>query len=159
MSTNNKFKLAICTLFDPVLNGVDANSSPDILNHYLIMYTIELEDFYGNEHTSIIEFMNMNMNINRMIFHPTIRNYNAIIRNPNYIKLDIIKCEELSGLEQVGYINTFWLKIVQRRWKKIYKMRQDILKARSSPLALIERQQTGQWPKHIRQWPTFTLFH
>jgi hypothetical protein len=129
MSNNNKFKLAICKRFNAELYGKDENSSPDIENHYLIIYTIELEEFYNNEYINLLQDG----------------------------KLDIIKCDELSGLEQVGYINTFWLKIVQRRWKKIYKMRQDMIKARSSLQALNERKLTGKWPKHLRVWPLFHL--
>lgn len=137
MSTSN-FKLAICAPFDPVIYGIDENSSPGILNHYMIVYTIELEEFYDNSYKDLIEF---------------------ITNSTNGIepRLDIVKCEELSGLEQVGYIKTFWLKIVQRRWKKIYKERQEMLKRRSSIVALRERQQTGQWPKHLQQWPKFRL--
>jgi len=129
MSNNNKFKLAICKRFNDELYGKDENSSPDIENHYLIIYTIELEEFYNNDYINLLQDG----------------------------KLDIIKCDELSGLEQVGYINTFWLKIVQRRWKKIYKMRQDMIKARSSLQALNERKLTGKWPKHLRVWPLFHL--
>ena len=133
-----KFKLAICIRFNPILHGIDSNSSPDILNHHLIIYTFDLEEFYNNEYKEIIELINTNA-------------------TPNTIMLDIIKCDELIGLEQVGYIKTFWLKIVQRRWKKIYKERQEILKCRSSLLSLKIRELTGQWPNHLRHWPKFTL--
>ena len=135
----SSFKLAICSIFDPNVFGMDENSSPGILNHHLIIYTFKAVDFYNNNYKDIIDMINEEQNL-------------------THYKLDIVKCETLSGLEQVGYIKTFWLKIVQRRWKKVYKERQDLLKKRSSIIALQERQQTGQWPKHLRQWPKFTLY-
>jgi uncharacterized linocin/CFP29 family protein len=151
------FKLAICTIFDPVLYGTDEHSSQGIETHYLNIYTIELDEFYNNDYKNIIQLITMSLLSDTEKSHPIIRNYDAIIKTDNYIKLNIIKCDELSGLEQVGYIKTFWLKIIQRRWKNVYKERQHLLTARSNPHVLQERQQTGQWPKHLRNWPKFTL--
>ena len=147
----SSYKLAICSIFTPHLYGIDENSTPGIENHYLVMYTIELDEFYNKDYKDYISLLEL-ATTNQI--HPTIRNYATISRN---IKLDIIKCDELSGLEQVGYIKTFWLKIVQRRWKKVYKERQDLLKARSSIMALNERQLTGRWSKQLSVWPKFTL--
>jgi len=145
------FKLAICTLFDPVLYGRDENSTPGIENHFYVVYTFKPEKFYNNDYISMVNY------IRRMVQRratPTSSNYNVLLK---HIQLDIIKCDELTGQEQVGYIKTFWLKIVQRRWKNVYKERQHLLRLRSNPLALKERQLTGQWPKHLRSWPQFRL--
>ena len=79
--------------------------------------------------------------------------YNKIIQEKNFIKIDIVFVDELSGNESVGYIKTFWIKLIQRRWKKIYKQRQDILKQRMLPRSIRERQLTGNWPKGLRIWP------
>jgi len=151
---SDSYKLAISTLFDTEKYGKDENSSPGIENHYLILYTIEPSEFYSNEYKDII---NLISTVPLSTSHPTVRNYNAIVHHENYIKLDIVKCDELSGLEQVCYIKTFWIKIIQRRWKKVYKERQVTLKGRSSLLALKERSSTGKWPLHLRDWPEFRL--
>ena len=164
MNTSN-FKLAICMLFDPVIHGMDEASSPGILNHYLVVYTIELDEFYNNDYKDIIEIVKFNYDQQQQqTAYIRQEQQTAYIRGSGQEhqmgrapKLDIIQCDELIGLEQVGYIKTFWLKIVQRRWKKVYKERQEMLKQRSSIVALKERQQNGQWPKHLRQWPKFTL--
>ena len=89
--------------------------------------------------------------------HPIIRNYKNIVYKEEYFKIDIIKVDELNGQELVGYIKTFWIKIIQRRWKYIFKERQKIRKARSLPKSLYERQLTGKWPKHLNILPRFTL--
>ena len=86
-----------------------------------------------------------------------IRNYNAVAKK--YIRLEIIQADILlPGQEEVAYLKTFWLRIVQRRWKKIYKARKELLWARGEMMAILERQRTGKWPAHLRQWPLFKLF-
>lgn len=152
--SNPAFKLAICTLFDPVLYGTDENSTPGIENHYYVVYTFKPKKFYNNDYVSMVNYIRRMVQRRATHPHPTIRNYNVLLK---HIKLDIIKCDELTGQEQVGYIKTFWLKIVQRRWKNVYKERQDLLKGRSTLSALRERELTGQWPKHLRHWPLFRL--
>ena len=151
------YKLAICTIFDSNIYGKDEESSPDIDKHFLVLYTFNAEEFYNDDYKDMIELTNRSYTTVNST-HSIIRNYSEIIKKPHYIKLDIIKCDELVGLEQVGYIKTFWLKIVQRRWKKIYKQRQEIMRGRLSIMALQVRDKTGQWPKHLRTWPKFNLF-
>lgn len=159
INNNNKYKLAMCSIFNPKIYGVDENSTPGIETHYIVIYLIDIDEFYNNEYIDILDLINREQmylyRVHNQCPHPIIRNYNAITNNT--IKLDIVKCDELTGQECVGYVKTFWLKIVQRRWKKVFKERNEMLKARSSLAVLKERQQTGQWPKHLRQWPKFTL--
>ena len=59
----SEFKLAICTIFDPVLYGTDEHSSQGIETHYLNIYTIELDEFYNND------YKNINMSINCKIYN------------------------------------------------------------------------------------------
>lgn len=153
----NNYSLAICDIFNPEIHGYDLNSSNDIVTHYLIHTIIDIEDFYNNEFKDYIDLFESSVSYRYELTHPTIRNYNAIIHNPKYFKIDIIKVDELEGQEQVGYIKTFWIKIIQRRWKYIFKERQKIMKARSLPKSLYERQLTGKWPKHLSILPRFTL--
>ena len=88
--------------------------------------------------------------------HPTIRNYRKVTNK--YIRLEIIQADVLTGQEEVAYLKTFWLRIIQRRWKKIYKARKELLRQRSQIQALQERQRTGQWPVSLRGWPLFKLY-
>jgi len=158
------YYIAICELFHPIIHGKDENSSIGIENHFIVTETFELAEFYDNSYQDTITALqadykkiskknskkNSKLSKNK---HPTIRNYNKIIEKNNFIKVDIIQIDELSGNESVGYIKTFWIKIIQRRWKKIYKQRQDILKQRMLPRSIRERQLTGNWPKGLRIWP------
>jgi len=151
------YYIAICEILHPIIHGQDENSSAGIETHFLVTETFELEDFYNNSYKEMLTIYQREYNgysrvLNRLK-HPTIRNYNNIIKDKNYIKIDIVFVEELSGNESVGYIKTFWIKLIQRRWKKIYKQRQDILKQRMLPKSIREREITGKWPKGLRIWP------
>ena len=148
------YKLAICEVFHPVLHGQDENSSPAIHTHFLVYTLIDLPNFYDLIY--LWEEQHLKAIHGRLKNHPTIRNYRKVQKK--YIRLEIIQADVLTGQEEVAYLKTFWLRIVQRRWKKIYKDRQTLIQQRSTFKALQERQRTGKWPPHLRQWPLFRLF-
>ena len=50
-------------------------------------------------------------------------------------------------------IKTFWLRIVQRTWKRIYRERQEIWKKRRNIIALRQREITGKFPIGLRVMP------
>jgi hypothetical protein len=85
--------------------------------------------------------------------HPTIRNYKNIISKPNYIKPEIAEYIILPTQESIAILKTFWIRIIQRVWKKIYSQRKDILKKRCCPGAISTFQLTGKWPEHCRVLP------
>ena len=95
-----------------------------------------------------IEYENM-----RSISHPIIRNYSNIIRRANYIKPEIGLCIELHTHEQIVIIKTMWLKIIQRKWKKVFAERKCILRERCFPGVLYSRMMTGKWPSHCLVLP------
>ena len=95
-----------------------------------------------------IEYQNM-----RSISHPIIRNYSNIIRKANYIKPESGLCIELHTHEQIVIIKTMWLKIIQRKWKKVFAERKRLLKERCLPAALYSRMMTGKWPSHCLVLP------
>jgi len=154
------YYIAICEIFNPRIHGKDDNSSVGIENHFLVSETVELDEFYDNSYQDTITVLKShykkvykkNLKLNNQP-HPTIRNYNKIIKVNNFIKVDIVFIDELPGNESVCYIKTFWIKLIQRRWKKIYKQRQDVLKQRMLPKSIREREITGKWPKGLRIWP------
>ncbi len=166
MNTYNKlyayvrmYQLAICEIFHPVLHG---EAEMHVNSHFLIYTTIDLPDFYSREYLSeenslrryvkAVQILHGSLNET----HPLIRNYRTVAKK--YIRLEIIQADVLDGQEEVAYLKTFWLRIVQRRWKKVYKARKEILRQRQQMIALQERQRTGNWPPHLRSWPAFKLF-
>ena len=154
------YYIAICEIFNPRIHGKDENSSIGIENHFIVSETFELAEFYDNSYQDTItalkaDYKRVAKKNSKSLkqSHPTIRNYNKIIQANNFIKIDIVVISELPGNESVGYIKTFWIKLIQRRWKKIYKQRQDVLKQRMLPKSIREREITGKWPKGLTLWP------
>jgi hypothetical protein len=153
------YQLAICEIFHPVLHG---QAEPHVNSHFLIYTIIDLPDFYSKAYLSeenslkryvkAVQILHGSLNDT----HPMIRNYQAIAKK--YVRLEIIQADVLADQEEVAYLKTFWLRIVQRRWKKVYKARQEIRQKRQEMQALLERQRTGKWPPHLRYWPAFKLF-
>lgn len=45
-------------------------------------------------------------------------------------------------------LKTFWLKIIQRKWKNIYKKRMEVLNVRKRAQSIFHKETTGQWPVH-----------
>jgi hypothetical protein len=47
--------------------------------------------------------------------------------------LDIVEIVELPGLEQIAIVKTIWLKLLQRKCKKRYQTRKQIIEPSSTP--------------------------
>jgi len=77
--------------------------------------------------------------------HPTIRNYHNIISKKDYIRKEIGECIVLPTQETIAILKTFWLRIIQKKWKNIFKERQIILKKRNLPYSLYEREILHNW--------------
>ena len=58
--------------------------------------------------------------------HKTIRNYEAIIAKPNYLQPEIVQCIVLMTRETVVVKKTFWLRLIQRTWKRVFRLRRSI---------------------------------
>lgn len=87
-----------------------------------------------------------NLNLINMESHPTIRNYTNIVTNSNYIKPEIGLYIILPTQESIAILKTFWIRIIQKKWKKVYKERQNIIKKRCNYNNLSFRELTGRWP-------------
>jgi hypothetical protein len=109
-----------------------------------VTHISSVQRLYATEYTRVIT---------RHFPHKTIRNYHNIINRPNYIKPEIGECFDLITGEQIVIIKTIWLKIIQRKWKKVFAKRQSIIKYRSSPTSLIFRQLMGKWPEYCLHMP------
>ena len=156
------YQLALCEIHHPLLHGplVQRPEEYNINNHFLIYTTYSAREFYNNdykpEEVSFQRYRHQQalaMRLNET--HPSLRNYNQ-----KYCRLEIIQYHILNvngSRYHIAYLKTFWLRIVQRCWKKVYKARQELLVRRSSIKALEERHRTGSWPKHLRTWPQFKL--
>ena len=146
----SKYELAFCVFFNASIHGRDENSSPDIDSHYLILHSVDMDVFYHSQEFST--FMHM-INASRRHYaryiefnqrtteHPVIRNYKCAVVKKNYISLEIIQHVELEGGgEHVAIYKTFWLRILQRKWKKHYDSKMQRVRNLLKPRGMLLRE-------------------
>ena len=66
---------------------------------------------------------------------------------------ELAECIILPTGERVCIIKTIWLKLIQRKWKYIYKKRMEVWNKRKSVKALIFREINGKWPNACNYYP------
>ncbi len=142
----SKYKLAVCVPFDPLLHGMNHNSDKNICSHYFIYDIIEQHSFINNSQPTIEILTDLKHLYNAIVLnpHPIIRNYQEIMLSEKFLKFHIIQEDILDGGESVGYIKTFWLKLIQRKWKKIFKERKEKIRRMTDPRRLMKREITGK---------------
>ena len=158
----NKNILLIPEIYNKYYHGRTFDSDPNIDGQFLV-----LQSFYINPNNNMFDFFKYVNNLCKFYKkyykknfcslsfpHTLLRNYNNIIKHPNYLNLEIGKIYYLKGGECVCVIKTFWLKIVQRAWKKIYKIRKYIRQLRCRPDSILYRQFTGRWLQNCNFMPS-----
>lgn len=132
------YELAYCEIFNPNFHGWNneitqfTEEETNVINtSYLFCLEVENDDFFNNDY--IIE-------INDAVRppHPIIRNWENII--PSY-KVEIVERNEI-GEYIICIPKTFWLKLLQRKWKKYYN---KMMNKRKNPRNLMKRQIYGKW--------------
>ena len=176
-SSNNKWYLMICELHNPVIHGKTNTSDPHIETHYIVynkfdpstkfsLDYIEEDDYdhddYDQDFTTIYDEINFLKDIyanpsnyinSYSTNHPTIRNYHAIVSSPNYIKPEIGEYIILPTQEAVAILKTFWLRIIQKKWKNVFKERKYIMKMRCNFSNLKIREICKTFPKSCLHLP------
>jgi hypothetical protein len=126
--STTRFNIVYCDLYKELLHGETNNEhlkkSFLVINRYK---KLDLErnqsylDKYNNKKAQILgvgsilmlyEFAHRHENLNPVLFNPT---------------LDIAECFYLPDGEAVCVKKTFWLRLIQRKWKSIYKQRREIM--------------------------------
>ena len=162
------YVLGICELFNDSIHGfIEGQSSPEIYYHYFMRNEIQIQEFYEEFDTikDICERLNYYYT-NRIcripyyyILHP-IPNYRIIVRNNPQKKYEYIKTEIIEriflpkGKEYIAIIKTFWLRIVQRTWKKVYSKQKEIWNQRRSIQSILNREICTRGLKEYEYYPT-----
>ena len=73
------------------------------------------------------------------------------VRKPT---IDIMQLTILPDSTYVAVVKTHWLRIVQRTWKKIYKMRKDVVNKRMKIDVMRLFETTGRYPNDATYIPT-----
>lgn len=143
-----RYNISSCELYNRKLHG---NANSDILYHYLVHCRYKIldmeciNDISNNINKDYLKLDNKN--------HDIFRNYKHIITNKNYIKPEIIECIYLDTYHCVAILKTFWMRLIQRKWKNIIKERVNIINRRSNLKSLTHRELTGKWPNDCLIFP------
>jgi hypothetical protein len=71
----------------------------------------------------------------------------------NKPKIDIMKLYILEDQTYSVVLKTYWLRLIQRRWKNVYKKRMDILENQKKISSLRQRELTGKFHHSYRNLP------
>jgi hypothetical protein len=183
-NNNSRFNLVLCEILNKHLHGNDDNIDGNylIINKFdgitgTTIYSESDDDDYSDDDysdysdndysdssdtihsTSLALFTVVHNNyyheqISSTLKHNIIRNYQNIIARSDYIKPEIAECIVLPSQHNIAIIKTIWIKLIQRKWKKIYAEREQIIKKRLQFASLYTRELTGKWPLHCARLPT-----
>ena len=112
--------------------GEDDNTSKDVTGQWFVLYLLNNDEQVNQQ--EILEFCHKNSKMP--------------------VSLEIIEYYYLHGNEMVAVCKTFWLRLIQRKWKQIYAERLRITKIRQMPKSLIYRELNGHWDKDISTMPS-----
>lgn len=167
----SKFNLVLIELHNENIHGIN-NTNNYIDSHYLLIDSFYPYNYYSKndinnlnniENENEIELYNINdtieayRNYYRTLFrqfckHKFIRNYYKIIKY--YIKPQIGLIIELPSHERIVIIKTFWIKIIQRTWKNIYKKRILIINKRKHIHNINYKILNGVWSRGLNNIPS-----
>jgi hypothetical protein len=119
--SKTKYNIVLCEHYNSRIHGpVDR-----LEDQFLVISCFKKYDY--DYISDMAEFYNDNYfkRVKQVIPHAFIRNYKSIITNENYIQPEIAECHYLTSGECVCIKKTFWLRILQRKLKNLYKKKRD----------------------------------
>ena len=149
-------KLAVCEIFHPKIHGFDNNSSPEIINHFMVNYSIDANEFMNKADFDDLqedleflknEYNNASTKLSLQEHDCIIRNYKNILSHPQYPQIDIVDIKRLShGGEDVAIIKTCWLRIFQKKCRAYCNHKKAFIKHIRKPSSIAHREIHGKWP-------------
>ena len=144
----SKYNLALCELYNENMHG-----KSDIDGHYLSIYTHsdaeitpEEQDSDDDDDDEFPESKNDRFWVLNSIKDLYCERYKQL--QPEIVeKINIDDCNCV-------ILKTFWLKIVQRTWKRIYKQRLDVIIKWSMPSNIYYRECNGRWHPDCSHLPS-----
>lgn len=168
--------LILCDIHYYKIHGKTVDSDPHIDGHYLVYDKYEpftgkslnmeynSDEYYDMDEASDLTYGKMMLSIlyrsrelRRLVEknpHPSIKNFSNIVSKPDYIKPEIAEVFELRTGETIAVLKTFWLRIIQKTWKKICIKRKEIIKLRCRLSNLSFKERRGYWPEECATMPS-----
>lgn len=149
-----KYNIILCELYNNKLHGNASNNN--IHFHYLV------HSRFKNLNLNIINETSLNRKLDYFVLSATesnkinnnrIRNYRNIVSGEGYIKPEIAQCIYLPTHECVAILKTFWIRLIQRRWKNILSERKRVMEKRNNIISIVYREIYGAWPNGCLRYP------
>ena len=158
----NKYNLLIPELYNKYIHGKTIETDPNINGQFMVLQTFNYDNSNENKIIELFKYTNSMSKFYKKYYlrnfrglkHDFIKNYKNIITNKSFLNVEIGQVYYLKGDECVCVIKTFWLKLIQRAWKKIYNQRKIIHQKRCNPTSLLYRQITAKWPDDCKYMPS-----
>jgi hypothetical protein len=138
--SSTRYNIVLCEIYNRNIHGPPPHGSL-VDSHYLV--TNRFRKFDIDVINDISYYMNAEYNHLTAYNdkkHPIIRNYHNIIANPYYIRPEIVQCVYLLDNECVAILKTFWIKIIQRTWRRVLNERKKFLKKITTLKFIVNRE-------------------
>lgn len=135
-----RYCIALCELYNKKIHGFNSNI---IEGYYLTNCRYKI--FHTNWIYETAEFINHQYKFLDSYKHNLFPNYRNIVLRETYVKPEIIECIYIEET-CVAILKTFWLKIIQRFWKNIFRNRLIAYKNRKNIYAIQYNERNGKWP-------------
>jgi len=128
---NTKYCFVVCQIYNPILFGrVPAEYQDNLYTQFLVIHRRnsfklinQISKEYNTHFRNLLRGITHRNTNSSQKKHPIIRNYKNIISKNNYIKPEIAQCIYFGDGTCIAIIKTFWIRLIQRKWKKVFKER------------------------------------
>lgn len=121
--SETKYNIVVCEKYNRLLHG-------------------PADKIMENQYLTYARFKKLNMNIIRSFYSES-----------NRFRIEIAQCVYLPSEHCVSIIKTFWLKLIQKKWKKICKERKLCIERRTTLNAIRYKEIYGKWPNNCLNYP------
>ena len=145
----SKYNLGLCEIYNAKTHGSnELNGSLLLLCRFKSLNTDFINLYILNHVCNMLEYIS---SCRSALEHDTIRNYKKIFHK---LSPDIVETKQLDTGEIICIKKTVWIKLIQKKWKQVFKQRVEIIKKRSSIKSIRYREINGHWPEDCLIIPT-----
>ena len=150
-STREQQQLAVIGKYTSQF-GADAAS--ELESHWLVLSYISAAEFMESPKTveNFVRFCKQHHKHPKTVQFTIIESYQRQVEDTEPDS-DADADSQLDSSFLLGINKLFWLKIVQRTWKRVFRERQRVLNGRESIEAVARHTITGSWPSGLTELP------
>lgn len=151
---HSRYEFGFCDLYHPLLHGAVDNDEQQIFKHYLYIMPTSIgnsEQIVTQRLWALQRMVNANGGLHS-ISHPIVRNYQRYAFHPYHAEPQIVEVIDGPGDYTTAIIKTHYIRLIQRKWKKLYAERKRVLSLRKHPTSLYFRRTYGKWPSNCAKY-------